>query len=55
MLNHTRPQSPLAAHRGPAATPLTHLFAAAVLRRRIARGAVPLAPRAPGAPRLRPA
>jgi hypothetical protein len=34
MLNHTRPQSPLAAHRGLGKSTLTHLFTAAVIRRR---------------------
>jgi len=37
MLNHTRPQSPLAAHRGLGASTLTHLFTAAVIRRRTVR------------------
>jgi hypothetical protein len=36
MLNHTRPQSPLAAHRGLGTSTLTHLFTAAVIRRRTA-------------------
>jgi hypothetical protein len=34
MLNHTRPQSPLAAHRGIGKSTLTHLFTTAVIRRR---------------------
>ena len=34
MLNHTRPQSPLAAHRGLGASLLSHLFVADVVRRR---------------------
>jgi hypothetical protein len=34
MLHHTRPQLHLAAHRGLAPSALTHLFTAAVVRRR---------------------
>jgi hypothetical protein len=42
MLNHTRPQLHLAAHRGLAASALTHHFTAEVIRRRMV-AAVPTA------------
>jgi hypothetical protein len=35
MLNHTRPQLHLAAHRGLGASALTHHFSAEVIRRRM--------------------
>ena len=42
MLHHTRPQSHLAAHRGLGPSTLTHLFMAAVTRRKTLGGSPPV-------------